>query len=154
MIDVVVPVLGESITEATVAQWFKQVGEAVARDEPLCELETDKVAVEIPSPAITGNALADLLLGLPLITGGATLDNPQALRTESYNLFVQDEIRLRPNLTVSAGLRYEVTSPPVDAEDRANLFDPVSQSLALRVARIRWCRRVGLSKAAWTVWRP
>ena len=80
-------------------------------------------------PAITGNALADLLLGLPLITGGATLDNPQALRTESYNLFVQDEIRLRPNLTVSAGLRYEVTSPPVDAEDRANLFDPVSQSL-------------------------
>ena len=80
-------------------------------------------------PAITGNALADLLLGLPLITGGATLDNPQALRTESYNLFVQDEIRLRPNLTVSAGLRYEVTSPPVDAEDRANVFDPVSQSL-------------------------
>ena len=80
-------------------------------------------------PAITGNALADLLLGLPLITGGATLDNPQALRTESYNLFVQNEIRLRPNLTVSAGLRYEVTSPPVDAEDRANVFDPVSQSL-------------------------
>ena len=42
---------------------------------------------------------------------------------------MQDEIRLRPNLTVSAGLRYEVTSPPVDAEDRANVFDPVSESL-------------------------
>ena len=46
-----VPALGESVTEATVATWFKKPGDAVAMDEMLCELETDKVTVEVPSPA-------------------------------------------------------------------------------------------------------
>ncbi|MEJ6501821.1 MAG: 2-oxoglutarate dehydrogenase complex dihydrolipoyllysine-residue succinyltransferase [Rhodobacterales bacterium] len=45
-----VPTLGESVTEATIATWFKKPGEAVAVDEMLCELETDKVTVEVPSP--------------------------------------------------------------------------------------------------------
>ncbi len=49
--EIKVPALGESVTEATVAQWFKQPGEAVAVDEPLVELETDKVTVEVPAPA-------------------------------------------------------------------------------------------------------
>jgi 2-oxoglutarate dehydrogenase E2 component (dihydrolipoamide succinyltransferase) len=43
--------MGESVTEATVARWFKTEGESVVRDEPLCELETDKVTVEVPAPA-------------------------------------------------------------------------------------------------------
>ena len=46
-----VPTLGESVTEATVSTWFKAVGDTVAQDEMLCELETDKVSVEVPSPA-------------------------------------------------------------------------------------------------------
>lgn len=50
-VDIVVPTLGESVTEATVAQWFKSVGETVNADEPLVELETDKVAVEVPAPS-------------------------------------------------------------------------------------------------------
>jgi 2-oxoglutarate dehydrogenase E2 component (dihydrolipoamide succinyltransferase) len=50
-IEVRVPTLGESVTEATVANWFKQPGDAVAVDEMLCELETDKVTIEVPSPA-------------------------------------------------------------------------------------------------------
>ena len=50
-IDVMVPTLGESVTEATVSTWFKAVGDAVAQDEMLCELETDKVSVEVPAPA-------------------------------------------------------------------------------------------------------
>ena len=50
MTDVRVPTLGESVTEATVATWFKKPGDAVAVDEMLCELETDKVTVEVPSP--------------------------------------------------------------------------------------------------------
>lgn len=49
--EVRVPALGESVTEATVATWFKQAGDAVATDEMLCELETDKVTVEVPAPA-------------------------------------------------------------------------------------------------------
>ncbi|MEM9204717.1 MAG: 2-oxoglutarate dehydrogenase complex dihydrolipoyllysine-residue succinyltransferase [Pseudomonadota bacterium] len=48
--EIKVPTLGESVTEATVGQWFKKPGEAVAVDEPLVELETDKVTVEVPSP--------------------------------------------------------------------------------------------------------
>ena len=48
--DVQVPALGESITEGTLAQWLKQPGEAVAADEPIASLETDKVTVEVPSP--------------------------------------------------------------------------------------------------------
>jgi 2-oxoglutarate dehydrogenase E2 component (dihydrolipoamide succinyltransferase) len=50
-VDVMVPTLGESVTEATVATWFKKVGDTVAQDEMLCELETDKVSVEVPAPA-------------------------------------------------------------------------------------------------------
>jgi 2-oxoglutarate dehydrogenase E2 component (dihydrolipoamide succinyltransferase) len=48
--DVTVPTLGESITEATLGQWLKKPGDAVAADEPIASLETDKVAVEVPSP--------------------------------------------------------------------------------------------------------
>ena len=49
--EIKVPALGESVTEATVAKWFKKPGDAVAVDEPLVELETDKVTVEVPAPA-------------------------------------------------------------------------------------------------------
>jgi 2-oxoglutarate dehydrogenase E2 component (dihydrolipoamide succinyltransferase) len=49
--EIRVPTLGESVTEATIAQWFKKQGEAVAVDEPLVELETDKVTIEVPAPA-------------------------------------------------------------------------------------------------------
>jgi len=49
--EIRVPALGESVTEATVAKWFKQAGDAVKADEPLVELETDKVTVEVPAPA-------------------------------------------------------------------------------------------------------
>jgi 2-oxoglutarate dehydrogenase E2 component (dihydrolipoamide succinyltransferase) len=51
MTDVKVPTLGESVSEATVGRWFKQPGEAVAADEPLVELETDKVTLEVPAPS-------------------------------------------------------------------------------------------------------
>ena len=51
MVDIMVPTLGESVTEATVATWFKKEGETVEVDEMLCELETDKVAIEVPSTA-------------------------------------------------------------------------------------------------------
>jgi 2-oxoglutarate dehydrogenase E2 component (dihydrolipoamide succinyltransferase) len=55
-IDVVVPVLGESLTEGTVANWLKSLGDAVALDEPLLELETDKVTIEVNAP-ISGNLI-------------------------------------------------------------------------------------------------
>ncbi len=81
------------------------------------------------SAGITNNALADLLLGFPLLTGGARLDNAQHLRTNSYNFFINDSWRISPRFTLNAGLRYEYNSPPVDAEDRANVYDAATQSL-------------------------
>ncbi|MDN3710803.1 2-oxoglutarate dehydrogenase complex dihydrolipoyllysine-residue succinyltransferase [Paracoccus cavernae] len=66
-VDVMVPTLGESVTEATVATWFKKVGDQVAQDEMLCELETDKVSVEVPSPV--AGVLAEILA-----PEGATID--------------------------------------------------------------------------------
>ena len=50
MTDVMVPALGESVSEATVSTWFKKPGDFVKQDEMLCELETDKVSVEVPAP--------------------------------------------------------------------------------------------------------
>ena len=49
--DILVPTLGESVSSATVARWLKQAGESVAADEPLVELETDKVTVEVNAPS-------------------------------------------------------------------------------------------------------
>src|SRR3954447_15158847 len=51
MADIRVPTLGESVTEATIGRWFKQPGERVTVDEPLVELETDKVTIEVPAPS-------------------------------------------------------------------------------------------------------
>lgn len=78
---------------------------------------------------LTGNALSELLQGLPTVSGGARLDNPQHLRTKSYNFFAQDTWRMRPDLTLSAGVRYEYNSPGVDVDDRANLYDPRTRQL-------------------------
>ncbi len=82
-----------------------------------------------PFAQFSGNALADLLLGFPLLTSVARVDNAQHLRTHSYNFFVNDSFRVRPRLTLNAGLRYEYNSPPIDAADRANVFDVASRSL-------------------------
>ena len=69
-VDVMVPALGESVSEATVASWFKKPGDTVAVDEMLCELETDKVSVEVPSPA--AGVLSEILAesGSTVAAGG------------------------------------------------------------------------------------
>ncbi|TAK46890.1 MAG: 2-oxoglutarate dehydrogenase complex dihydrolipoyllysine-residue succinyltransferase [Xanthobacteraceae bacterium] len=59
MTDIRVPTLGESVTEATIGKWFKKPGDAVAVDEPLVELETDKVTIEVPAPA--GGVLSEIV---------------------------------------------------------------------------------------------
>src|SRR6201987_2234620 len=58
MAEIRVPTLGESVTEATIGKWFKNPGKAVGVDEPLVELETDKVTIEVPAPA--AGVLADI----------------------------------------------------------------------------------------------
>jgi 2-oxoglutarate dehydrogenase E2 component (dihydrolipoamide succinyltransferase) len=80
---ITVPTLGESVTEATVSKWLKSQGEEVTVDEPLVELETDKVNVEVPSP--TSGVLGTIAVNegetvnvgslLGTINGSATTDN-------------------------------------------------------------------------------
>ena len=89
---IVVPVLGESITEATVAKWLKNAGDTVEADEPIVELETDKVNLEVPSP-ISG-VLTEInsqdgsvvevgaLLGSVSAEGGATVKSAPKIREE------------------------------------------------------------------------
>jgi hypothetical protein len=78
---------------------------------------------------ITGSGLADMLLGFVTYSGGARLDNPQYLRTRSWNLFVQDSYRLGRGVTLLIGTRYEYNSPPVDRFDRAYTYVPRTRTL-------------------------
>lgn len=114
MTDVMVPALGESVSEATVSTWFKKVGDAVKQDEMLCELETDKVSVEVPAPA--SGILAEILAPegatvaasarLGIITEGAAApaskDEPKAKAAEAVN---------------SSGAGPETVTPRKDVED-------------------------------------
>ena len=99
MTDVRVPTLGESVTEATVATWFKQPGDNINMDEMLCELETDKVTVEVPSPTagVMGSIVAqegsvvsmDALL--TTISEGSLkkLENEKILTSKEHQQFYQ-----------------------------------------------------------------
>jgi len=108
---------------------------------------------------ITGDSMTDLLMGLPTFTTGARLDNPQYLRTKSINFFVHDSYRVRRNVTLLLGLRYEYNQPPVDKYDRATTYDPDSRSLVpvgqngvprgvYHPDRNNWAPRVGV---AWAI---
>jgi 2-oxoglutarate dehydrogenase E2 component (dihydrolipoamide succinyltransferase) len=89
MTDILVPTLGESVSSATVARWLKQAGEPVAADEPLVELETDKVTVEVNAPAagvleaISAKEGAEVAVGSVLgsIAAGASLPSAAAKPT-------------------------------------------------------------------------
>jgi 2-oxoglutarate dehydrogenase E2 component (dihydrolipoamide succinyltransferase) len=93
-VQIMVPALGESVSEATVLKWFKTVGEAVEVDEPLLELETDKVTVEVPAPSagiLTDIAAADgaevavgaLLGSLDESATASITTTPQAITSEA-----------------------------------------------------------------------
>lgn len=82
-----------------------------------------------PFGQISGNALADLLLGFPLLTSVARVDNPQQLRTRSYNFYFDDSFRVTRRLTINAGLRYEYNSPAIDAANRSRVYDVVSGTI-------------------------
>ncbi len=79
--------------------------------------------------AFTNNPLADLLLGLITYSSSAKVDNHQHLRTNSYNMFVNDSWRVRPRLTLNAGVRYEYNTPAVDAQNRVALFDTATKAV-------------------------
>ena len=121
--EVRVPALGESVTEATVATWFKKVGDAVAVDEILCELETDKVSLDVPSPvagvlaeivAAEGTTVAASAL-LAQITEGAVATAPPAAKDKvTKALEGVPSTVIEPSLAPIAGPEPTV---PRDVED-------------------------------------
>ena len=111
------------------AHTFKAGGELRLLGQEAYRDVQSRGQLQFTNQAFTGNALADLLAGLPTVTVGAQLDNPQNLRANSYALFLQDSFQASPTLTLTAGLRYEYNSPPVDADDRVSLYDPASGTI-------------------------
>jgi len=104
-IEVRVPALGESVTEATVATWFKKPGDTVAADEMLCELETDKVTVEVPAPSAG-------TLGEIVAAEGSTV-GPNALLA-----------------TISEGAAAAPASAPASAAAPAKALEPTAAGVA------------------------
>lgn len=78
---------------------------------------------------LSGNPVGDLLQGFVTYSVGARLDNPQNLRSRGFSGFVHDTYRLSSSLVISAGARYEYSTPPFDALDRANVYDPSARML-------------------------
>ena len=122
MTDVMVPALGESVSEATVSTWFKKPGDAVKQDEMLCELETDKVSVEVPSPV--AGVLAEILAPegttvaanarLAIVTEGAaaTKTDPTAQKPKT------EEPKIEAAAAVgSPGAGHEEVPPRADVEN-------------------------------------
>ncbi|ABL68666.1 2-oxoglutarate dehydrogenase complex dihydrolipoyllysine-residue succinyltransferase [Paracoccus denitrificans] len=109
-VDVMVPTLGESVTEATVATWFKKVGDSVAQDEMLCELETDKVSVEVPAPA--AGVLAEILA-----PEGATVDASAKLAIITEGAAGVAKAEAPAAAVQSPGAGPETPAPRKDVED-------------------------------------
>lgn len=126
--EIKVPVLGESVTEGTIAEWFKQPGEAVAADEPICSLETDKVAVDVPSPVAgvmsqhlaavgdtveVGAVIAIIEAGASAGATPAAVAAPAAAKAEAPAPAASEEL-LTPAQTMSPAVRRAVLEHGVD----------------------------------------
>src|SRR6185369_4594093 len=125
-VDVIVPTLGESITEATLGQWLKQPGEAVKADEPVASLETDKVSVEVPAP------VAGVMGQLAVAEGGTVNVGAVIAQIEEGNAPV-DTATPKVEDRTSVG-QAEAAAPPEPAAAPADDQGPVTLSPAVRRA--------------------
>ncbi len=124
MADIVVPTLGESVTSATVARWLKQAGEAVAADEPVVELETDKVTVEVNAssagvmeqPAVAEGAEVEVGTVLGTITaGGAPAPQPAAVKPAAAEPAAVKPASIRPGSASADQAPVQLSPQPVGA---------------------------------------
>jgi 2-oxoglutarate dehydrogenase E2 component (dihydrolipoamide succinyltransferase) len=119
--EIKVPVLGESVTEGTIAEWLKQPGDAVAVDEPIASLETDKVAVDVPSPVAGIMSQHVVAVGdtvevgavIAIIEDGATAPAPAAAKADTPAAAASEEL-LTPAQTMSPAVRRAVLEHGVD----------------------------------------
>ena len=130
--QIIVPALGESITEATVAKWLKSVGDTVEADEPIVELETDKVNLEVPSP-ISGTVGDIKFKDGDTVEVGAVLGSVQ---TNGHNL-KKEEVEIKETVKSEeknniSKLEPEKIQPkifekedPIEIEDNENIDSDV-----------------------------
>lgn len=128
---VTMPQLGESVTEGTVLRWLKQPGEPVALDEPLCEIETEKVNVELPSPyeGVMGRQLAAQGETVPV---GAPLCEILSVRTEAGVEEQAELVAAAPSAEPASVAKRPSESPTSPAGDRRQRYTPA----VLRLARL------------------
>ena len=149
----------DNLTWARGRHLFKMGGDFhVIQQNAYRDIQSRGLITFSSSVPITGNALADMLLGYPIFSGGAEINNAQHLRTNGFSLYFQDTYQLRSNLTLLMGIRYEHNSPPYDAYNLASLYDPATQSIINLSTAIMpragrypdwndWAPRIGI---AWT----
>ncbi|MXZ88747.1 MAG: 2-oxo acid dehydrogenase subunit E2 [Dehalococcoidia bacterium] len=125
MATITMPQLGESVTEGTVLQWLKQPGDTVALDEPICEIETEKVTAELPSPF-------EGALGEILVPEGETVEVDAPLCTILETAASAPEPAPVPAAAPElASVAAEPPAPGVDGS-RAGVYSPVVQRLAAK----------------------
>ena len=127
--DIQVPSLGESVTEATIARWYKKIGDPVTVDEPLLELETDKVTLEVPAPA-TGQ-LTDIkvndgdtvevgaILG-SIVEGQAPVETKPEILSDPEPIEIKEEIQEQAETIVPEPVKQvaqEVKAAPTEASN-------------------------------------
>ncbi len=122
MATVTMPQLGESVTEGTVLQWLKQPGDTVALDEPLCEIETEKVAAELPSPF-------EGTLGEILVPEGETVEVDAPLCTINEAASASPE---PAPAAVAEPAAAEAEAAPAADNSRSGVYSPVVQRLAAK----------------------
>src|SRR5437868_10618264 len=143
MAEIRVPTLGESVTEATIGRWFKQPGDAVAADEPVVELETDKVTVEVPAPA--SGVLAEILAkDGETVAPGALLGQIQEGGVPAKAAPAAAKPAAAPAAKPAAGAKAIAPSPPPQAKPVAT--KPVAEVLAPSVRKI--AEETGVDAAA------
>lgn len=126
MATVTMPQLGESVTEGTVLQWLKKPGDTVALDEPLCEIETEKVAAELPSPF-------EGTLGEILVPEGETVEVDAPLCTiEEVAAAVPPEPVAAPVSAAEPAANGTDAPSPAAGNSRAGVYSPVVQRLAAK----------------------
>jgi len=123
--EVKVPTLGESVTEATIGEWLKKPGEAVALDEPIASLETDKVAVEVPSP-VAG------VMGQQLAAVGDTVNVGAAIATiEAGGAAAAPAPATTPAPAPAAKAEAAAPAPAATSEDGVTTLSPAVRRLVL-----------------------
>ena len=136
--DIQVPSLGESVTEATIARWYKKIGDPVTVDEPLLELETDKVTLEVPAPA-TGQ-LTDIkvndgdtvevgaVLG-SIVEGQALVETKPEILPDPEPIEIKEEIQEQTETIVPEPVKQVAQEVKVAPTEASNELSPAVRKI-------------------------